>query len=270
METLLIILISLFVFAFGASIGSFLNVVIYRLPAGLSLVHPPSRCPHCLHQLGKTENIPILGWLQLQGRCRWCKAPISVRYPLIEAVTGLLFIWIFWQFGFNLTTVGYWAFLSWLLALSLIDLDTMTLPNALTQSGLVLGLGFQMAQGWQASHLPRTSASYLLMGIGSAVLGIWLFDIIGFFGTIAFGQTAMGGGDPKLAAMIGAWLGWKYLLVTGFLACTIGALVGGGAMSLGLLNRRQPMPFGPFLALGAAIAVFWGETMVSSYLKFFF
>ncbi len=256
----------LFVFVLGAAIGSFLNVVIYRLPAGLSLLKPPSRCSHCLHRLGKTENIPILGWLWLQGRCRWCKAPISLRYPLVEAATGIVFCLVFWQFGFTLTTLGYWTFLSWLLALALIDFDTMTLPNVLTQSGLLLGLGFQGLRGWQAGQLP----SYLLLGIGSAVLGMWLFDLIRWGGTLALGQTAMGGGDPKLAAMIGAWLGWQYLLVTGFLSCTLGAVIGGGAIAFGWISRRSPIPFGPFLALAAALSVFWGQRIVTTYLELFF
>jgi leader peptidase (prepilin peptidase) / N-methyltransferase len=267
METLAWVITNIFVFVFGASIGSFLNVVVYRLPAKLSLVRPPSRCPHCLHQLGKTENVPILGWLWLKGRCRWCKAGISMRYPLVEAVTGLIFLLVFWQFGYSIETLGYWTFLSWLLALSLIDLDTMTLPNALTQSGLILGLGFQAIIGWQNAQIPGV-AERLMMGIGSAVLGIWLLDTIAMLGTVAFGEEAMGGGDPKLLATIGAWLGWKNVLLSGFLACAAGAFVGGGAIALGWLNRK--MPFGPFLALGAALSMFWGESILEIYLKLFF
>ncbi|AFY79085.1 MAG: prepilin peptidase [Hydrococcus sp. C42_A2020_068] len=266
MDIMVVAIASIFAFALGACIGSFLNVVVYRIPANLSLIHPPSRCPHCLHRLGATENIPVFGWLWLRGRCRWCRTPISMRYPLVEAATGLLFVLVYWKFGLNLTAVSYWTLLSWLLALSLIDLDTMTLPNALTQSGLVVGLGFHTLQGWQEGHI----ANYLMLGIGSAVLGIWLFDAIRLIGSIAYGQTAMGGGDPKLAATIGAWLGWKYLLVTGFLACAAGALIGGVAIAFGRLNRRQPMPFGPFLALGAVLTVFFGNEIVSSYLKIFF
>jgi leader peptidase (prepilin peptidase)/N-methyltransferase len=106
--------------------------------------------------------------------------------------------------------------------------------------------------------------------IAAAVLGIWLFDAIILVGSVAFGQTALGGGDAKLAAMLGAWLGWKLLLLSGFLACVLGAFVGGGAIALGLLSRRQPMPFGPFLALGAVICVFWGQAILSAYLRVFF
>jgi leader peptidase (prepilin peptidase)/N-methyltransferase len=270
MEILFYCLTSLIVFALGTTIGSFLNVVVYRLPAGLSLAYPPSRCPQCLHKLGKTENVPILGWIWLQGRCRWCKTRISSRYPLVEAFTGLLFLLIFWQFQFSFLSVGYWAFLSLLLALTLIDLDTMTLPNPLTQSGLILGLLFMAGLGWTESGEISGGATQLMAGIGAMVLGIWLFDGITFLGSVMLGQAAMGGGDAKLMAMIGAWLGWKYLLVSAFVACAVGAMIGGGAIALGLLGRRQPMPFGPFLALGAALTVFFGEAIVSAYIKIFF
>lgn len=266
METLLNFILTSFIFVFGASVGSFLNVVIYRVPAGLSILYPPSRCPKCLHKLGKTENIPVFGWLRLGGNCRWCKTPISARYPLVEAVCGILFCLVFWQFTFSWTTLGYWVLVSWLLILGLIDYDTMTLPDVFTQSGLVLGLLFQLLLGWQAEN----TIQGLMLGIGSAVLGIWLFEIIRWSGTIALGQPAMGGGDPKLAAMIGAWLGWQALLVTAFLACVLGSAIGVLAISVGWLNRGQPMPFGPFLALGAALTIFWGNTIIATYKSLFF
>lgn len=257
------------VFALGASIGSFLNVVIYRLPAGLSLIHPPSRCPHCLTQLKNTENVPIFGWLRLKGKCSHCKRSISMRYPIVEAVTGILFLSVFFGFGVSLQTLGYWVFLSWLLALALIDLDTMTLPNALTQSGLVLGLVFQAIVGFRTtSSLSGGIQAFVLSAI-AAVLGIWLLDIISLVGSFVMGQEAMGAGDSKLMAMMGAWLGWKTLLIAGFLACAMGAVIGGGAIAIGLLSRRQPMPFGPFLALGALLSLFYGETLLSSYLQLF-
>ncbi|MGB5961543.1 MAG: prepilin peptidase [Coleofasciculaceae cyanobacterium] len=270
MEALTLGVISLIVFALGAAFGSFLNVVVYRVPAKLSILLPPSRCPHCLHKLGKRENIPIFGWLLLKGRCRHCRSHISSRYPIVEAITGALFLLVFWQFGVSVQTLGYWAFLSWLLALALIDWDTMTLPNSLTQSGLVAGLLFQGTVGFfQASPLTGI-VQQLMFGIVGAVLGIWLLDIIRVAGTILFKQEAMGEADPYLAAMMGAWLGWKYLLVAGFLACAIGAFGGGGAIALGILSRGQKMPFGPFLALGAALTVFLGEALLSSYLQLFF
>jgi leader peptidase (prepilin peptidase)/N-methyltransferase len=263
-------LVGVFVFVLGTAVGSFLNVVIYRIPAGLSLLHPPSRCPKCMQRLKPYDNVPVLGWLWLCGRCRYCKTRISIRYPLVEAATGLLFVWAYWAFQVPLPAIGYWAFLSWLLALALIDLDTMTLPNPLTQTGLITGFLFQGIVGWSVHQSIAGVASQLWVGVLGAIVGIWLFDLITIAGSIVFGQTAMGGGDAKLAAMIGVWLGWQYILLAAFLACALGAFIGGGAIAVGLLNRRQPMPFGPFLALGATIAVFWGEAIVSGYLRFFF
>lgn len=276
MDSLIFATTTLLIFAWGAAIGSFLNVVVYRLPAGLSLLYPPSRCPHCFHLLSARDNLPVLGWLWLRGRCRYCQTPIAVRYPLVEAATGLLFLLVFWQFEPSLQTMGYWAFFSWLLALALIDLDTLTLPNTLTQSGLLVGLGFQVVVGLLGAIELGTGnflseiSSQLMQGVLGAVLGIWLLDLIALGGTILLGQPAMGGGDAKLAAMIGAWLGWKFLLLTGFLACAIGAVVGGGAIAIGLLSRRQPMPFGPFLALGAGVVTIWGEPLLSLYWRLFF
>lgn len=270
MDLLIFVPASVVVFALGASIGSFINVVVYRLPAGLSILFPPSRCPHCLNQLKPYDNVPVLGWLHLKGRCRFCKNKISVRYPVVEAVTGVIFILVFWIFKFSLYTVGYWVFCSWLLALSLIDLDTMTLPNALTKSGLVLGIVFQMIVGFVSLSSSVGLINYLKMAVVGAVLGLWLFDLIAIIGLIAFGKTAMGGGDAKLAAMMGAWLGWKYLLIAGLIACGLGTLVGVGAIILSRRRWGQKITFGPFLAMGALITLFAGKTILSNYLRLFF
>ena len=276
-DVLSVAISAVIVFALGAAIGSFLNVVVYRLPAKLSLLWPPSRCPHCLHRLRLTENIPIFGWLRLKGRCAHCRQPISMRYPLMEAATGTLFLLALGLFGLSLKVLGCWILFSWLLALALIDLDTLTLPNVLTQSGLVLGLGFQLSLGLSnggslTQAIPQLVAGDRLMtgGVLGAVLGLWVLELIALVGSLLIGKTAMGGGDPKLTAMIGAWLGWKYMLVGGFLACVIGAFVGGGAIALGWLKRRQPMPFGPFLALGAVLSTLWGEKLLAAYLNWFF
>ncbi|NEQ43296.1 MAG: prepilin peptidase [Leptolyngbya sp. SIOISBB] len=265
------VLFPLIVFAFGASIGSFLNVVIYRVPAALSLLHPPSRCPTCHHPLRPYDNVPVLGWLWLQGRCRYCKTPIAARYPLVEALTGGLFLAAFSHFGLTWATVGAWLLLSWLICLTFIDLDTLTLPNALTQSGLVLGCIAQTLLFFSTDSITLAGAAQGLMSaILGAVLGIWIFEIIGFVGSLVTGKTVMGGGDGKLAAMLGAWLGWQGMLLSSFLACALGAFIGGCAIALRLTTRQNPIPFGPFLALGALIALFWGDLLITWYLQLFF
>lgn len=263
---------SLIVFALGASIGSFINVVVYRLPAGLSILYPPSRCPHCLNRLKAYDNVPVLGWLWLGGRCRYCKSRISPRYPIVEFATGLIFVLVFLIFKFSLQTVGYWLFCGWLLALSIIDLDTMTLPSILTKSGLVLGILFQIILAFITQSNWLASVNQLILAIAAAVLGLWMFDAIARIGTIVFRKDAMGAGDAKLAAMMGAWLGWKYLLLASFIACIAGVVVEGSTNLLAQKNlkRNQPFPFGPYLALGSAIALLGGEAILSSYLRFFF
>jgi leader peptidase (prepilin peptidase)/N-methyltransferase len=149
----------------------------------------------------------------------------------------------------------------------MIDFDTMTLPNSLTQSGLVIGLGWQTWLGFTVGGT-RGALQYLFLSIFSAVIGIWLFDLIRILGTVIFGKPAMGGGDPKLTAMIGSWLGWQGVLLTGFLACLVGTIVGGGAIVLKLLKKGQPMAFGPYLVLGAISTIFWGDRILSSYLQY--
>lgn len=269
MDFLIAVVAITVVFALGASIGSFINVVVYRIPAGLSILWPPSRCPHCLNQLKAYDNVPVLGWLWLRGKCRYCKNKIAVRYPVVEAITGLLFVIIFLVFQVSIATLGYCAFCSWLLALALIDLDTMTLPNALTQSGLVLGLAFQMLSGFTAEASSISIARHLMMGIAGAVIGLWLFEAIALGGSIVLGKTAMGAGDAKLAAMMGAWLGWRYLLLASLIACAVGVLIGGLVIVRSRQKRGVKIPFGPFLAIGAIITLFTGQPILSAYLQLF-
>lgn len=252
--------------ALGASVGSFANVAIYRLPAGLSLLYPPSRCPKCQHRLRKRENVPIFGWLWLRGRCAHCRTPISPRYPLVEAVTAAIFVGVFARYGLTLTTPGYWLFLTGLLVLALVDWDTMTLPNPVTRAGVLSGLVYQTLLGWQN----EAAIAGLMSAVVGAVAGIWLVDAIRWLALLVWGKEAMGAGDGKLLAAMGAWLGWKLMLLAGFLGCGVGAFAGGAAIALGGLRRSQPMPFGPFLALGGAIAAVWGEAIVSLYLRVFF
>lgn len=269
MDTLINIPVNIIVFVLGASLGSFINVVVYRLPAGLSVLWPPSRCPQCLNRLKPYDNVPIFGWLRLKGRCRYCQTKISRRYPLVETLTGIIFLIVFWVFQFSIFTIGYWAFCSWLLALSLIDLDTMTLPNSLTKSGLILGIVFQIAVAWLSEGTMVGLSKHLMTGIAGAAIGLWLFEAIALLGSMVFGKTVMGQGDAKLAAMMGAWLGWRYLLLASFISCILGVLIGSGAIILSRSQMGQKIPFGPFLALGAVITVFSGDTILSHYMRLF-
>ncbi len=251
------------IFSLGACVGSFLNVVIYRLPAGISLLWPPSRCPKCGHKLGVTENIPILGWLMLRGRCRHCHTSISARYPLVETLTALMWLATFWRFGATWQTGGYCLLLAWLIALAAIDLDTMTLPNPLTSSGLVLGVVFQTFVGYQETQTIAGAAQYFIGSIGGMVLGVWIYDIIQILGTLLMGQLAQGGGDAKLMGMVGAWLGWSGVVLTGGMASLVGSVIMGGAM---LLSRsRGKFPLGPFLAAGAVVSLFAGDQIITAY-----
>ncbi|MEM7726168.1 MAG: prepilin peptidase [Cyanobacteria bacterium P01_A01_bin.45] len=261
---------TLLVLAIGTSIGSFINVVVYRLPAGLSVLYPPSRCPRCFNKLKAYDNVPVFGWLWLKGRCRYCKSKIAARYPIVEGMTGLLFFLVFTVFHFSFSTIGYWVFCSWLLTLALIDFDTMTLPNTLTKSGLILGILFQATLGWIILGNISGVANYLMGAIGAAVLGLWLFDAIANVSSIALGKTAMGAGDAKLAAMMGAWLGWKYLLLASFMGCFFGAFFGGVVILLSRQKRGQKIPFGPFLALGSVVTLLHGSEILSVYTQLFF
>ncbi|MBT9313284.1 prepilin peptidase [Leptothoe kymatousa] len=254
-------------FLFGASIGSFLNVVIYRLPAGMSLLFPPSRCPRCQTRLKPYDNVPIVGWLWLKGRCRYCRVSISPRYPLVEFACGVLFVMLFVRFGWHVSTPLHWLLVSWLVALTLIDVDTLTLPNPLTISGVCLGW---LAQGFLAFDAGESVALALAASVSASILGLWLFDGISLVGAAVFGKTVMGGGDGKLVAMLGAWLGWQGLLLSIFLSSLLGALVGSLGVALGVINRRQPIPFGPFLAFGAGITIFFGNALVQAYLALLF
>ncbi|MEN9206726.1 MAG: prepilin peptidase [Gloeomargarita sp. GMQP_bins_120] len=247
--------LGLWVILLGACVGSFLNVVVYRVPRGLSLWQPPSHCPHCQTPLRPWENVPVLGWLGLRGRCSHCGVPISPRYPLVELTTALWFALVWWRFGVSDDTVAAALLGSWLLALALIDLDTLTLPDSLLKSGLVIGLVWQGLRGWPDFYA----------GVLGMVVGLWLLDSLGWVASVVMGQPALGGGDPKLAAMLGAWLQGPALAVALFLAVLTGAVVGVAGRCTGRLQPGQPMPFGPFLALGGAVAVLWGETLWRGY-----
>jgi len=244
-------------FLFGTILGSFLNVCIYRLPMEESVVAPRSRCPSCGTPIRSLDNIPLLSFVILRGRCRACGNPISWRYPLVEALTGTLFAMTVARFGVTLQTVFLLAFLCGLVVVSFIDLDHQIIPNAITLPGIPLGL----LAGLLLVEPP------LLDRVIGTLLGAGFLYLVLFYGGALYGQEAMGEGDLNLIALVGAFLGWKAVALTILLGCLFGSAVGLGLMAIRRLGRRQHIPFGPFLSLGAVVALFWGERLMAWYLR---
>ena len=247
----------------GACIGSFLTVVAWRLPRQESVVLPPSHCPRCGTQLQWFENVPVLGWMGLRGRCRHCGAPISPRYPLVELLTAGLWVAVTMA---TPTAMGPaapplamilagWVLVSWLLPLVLIDLDHLWLPEPLCRFGLVLGLLFTSILGWMQS--PGVARELIGQHLLAAGLGLVGFEAVSAIAQKLMGRPALGLGDAKLAALLGAWLGLTGLGVAVALAVFAGAIIGVLGRLSGRLGRHQPLPFGPFLAAGG-LAVWLG------------
>jgi leader peptidase (prepilin peptidase) / N-methyltransferase len=243
--------------AFGAVIGSFLNVCIYRLPLRTSVVAPASACPHCRHELSWFENIPILSWLVLRGRCRSCRAWIGIRYPIVEAVTAAMFAAGWWYYGPTPLLVSRLIFGCALIVLFAIDLEHQLLPNVLTLPGIVVGFLFSLISepGWQASLIGILVGGGMLFGVAEAYYRLRH-------------EEGLGMGDVKMLAMVGAFLGWKLTLVTLMMASLCGSIVG----VLLIVTRRgglkYALPFGTFLALGAAAAATVGPAVLDWYLGF--
>ena len=263
---------------FGLLVGSFLNVVIHRLPKmmeadwqcqcaelrgevppttePLTLATPRSRCPHCGHQITALENIPLISWLMLRGRCSGCAAPISIRYPVVEAVTGLLTAYAAWHFGFGWAAAGAILFIWAMIALTGIDFDTQLLPDSITLPLIWLGLLF---------NLSGTYASLSSAVIGAVVGYLSLWSVYWGF-KLATGKEGMGFGDFKLLAAIGAWFGWQMLPLTILLSSFVGAVVGVALIVLAKRGRNVPIPFGPYLAAAGLLALFWGKPLTQIYL----
>ncbi len=242
--------------AFGLIVGSFLNVVIHRLPKDESLVVPRSRCPACQTPIRPVDNIPILSFILLRGRCRSCGNSISWRYPLVEGLTGILFALTVVRFGVSLQAAFLASFLCGLVVVSFIDLDHQIIPNAITLPGIPLGVLAGLLVG-QPPFLDRLIGS--LAGAG------FLYLVL-FYGGVLYGQEAMGEGDLNLIALVGAFLGWKAVVITILVGCLVGSVVGLSLIALGRVGRRQHIPFGPFLSLGAVVALFCGEQLIAWYL----
>ncbi len=246
-------------FVFGLVVGSFLNVCIFRLPYDMSVGLPASHCPACKIPLRAFDNIPLLSFFALHGRCRYCDVKISWRYPLVEGLNGLAYVFAVIRFGLEPATLVYALLLSTLIVITFIDLDHQIIPNEITFPGMPLGL-IAAATVLPISWLD--SLIGLLCGGGVLFFIVWISPYI-------FGREGMGMGDVKLLAMLGAFLGWKATLLTLLLGSFSGAVVGGGLMATKRIKYSEPIPFGPFLALGAVFALFLGGSFIEWYDGFF-
>lgn len=263
----------------GLCIGSFLNVVIHRLPKmmerewqvqcaelrgetlpdeePLTLARPGSRCPACGHQISALENIPIISYLLiLKGKCAGCSAPISARYPIIEALTALLSAYTVWHFGPTIQAAGALLLVWALISLAMIDFDTQLLPDAITLPLLWLGLAFNLGTTY-------TDLATSVIGAMAGYLALW--SVFWLF-KLATGKEGMGYGDFKLLAALGAWLGWQMLPTIILLSSVVGASVGIALIVFGRHGRNIPIPFGPYLAAAGGIALFWGPELTEGYL----
>lgn len=262
----------------GLMVGSFLNVVIHRLPKVLergwraqcaelrgeqapetpayNLITPRSACPHCGHHIAALENIPVLSYLWLKGRCSACGKSISPRYPVVEALAGALSAYAAWHFGFSANAAGALLFLWAMIALTFVDVDTQLLPDNITLPLLWTGLAFNL--GGVFTDLPSA-----VVGAMAGYLVLWT---VYWAFKLATGKEGMGYGDFKLLAAIGAWLGWKLLPVVILLSSVVGAAVGIALIVAARHGRNVPIPFGPYLAGGGVIALFWGQALTLAYL----
>ena len=244
-----------FAAAFGALVGSFLNVCIYRLPLDKSVVWPASACPHCGRLLSWYENIPVLSWMVLRARCRTCAAPIGVRYPIIEALTAVMFGFACWYYGPGVLLASRLVFGCALIVLFAIDLEHHLLPNAITLPGIIVGVVFSFftEPGWRASLIGVLAGGGLLYGVAEAYY--WVRH-----------EEGLGMGDVKMLAMVGAFLGWKLTLLTLMLASLSGTVIGLSLIVSGRGGMKYALPFGTFLALGAAAAATVGSPLLTWYL----
>jgi leader peptidase (prepilin peptidase)/N-methyltransferase len=260
---------------FGAVIGSFLNVVILRLPAGESLVFPGSRCPRCGAAIRPWHNIPVLGWLALRGRCHDCHEAISPRYPLVELANALLWAALALRFGLGFQLVAFAALCSALLAITLIDVDHWIIPDAITLPGIAIGLAasfFLPPRGSLVAavlhhrlRLDRLPGFLATMGFWDSLAAVLLGGGL-FYLVAVVSRGGMGGGDIKLVAMMGAFFGMRDVGVAIFIGLIAGSAVGIALMIAGRKTRKDAIPFGPFLAFGGICAVFWGRSLVEWYL----
>lgn len=250
-------IIILIPFLFGAVVGSFLNVCIYRLPAGLSVVSPPSRCSSCGAGVAFYDNIPILSYIILRGRCRACGQHFSLQYPFVEALTGVFAALLFHVYGISPEFFVYFAFTAALIVITFIDLEHRIIPDVISLPGIPLGF---TASFFLAAPGVVDSAIGILLG-GGLLLGI----SVAYY--LVTKREGMGGGDIKLLAMIGAFLGWKGVIVTILFSSFVGAVVGGALIVISGKKGRYAIPYGPFLAAAAVLYLFIGDSIIGWYIR---
>ena len=252
-------MIAFFVILFGLIIGSFLNVVIYRFPRGESLAFPPSHCPTCDHQIKPWENIPIVSYLFLRGKCSSCQTTISMRYPLVEALTAVVFLLTYLKYGLTWDLLVFSLFGALLIAIAFIDIDHLIIPDSMVIIGLIPGFYLWLSSSEQL----LLTQFYGFIGLG---LIFWTIRIVG---ELAFKKEAMGLGDVKFAAMAGWVLGWDVGIVALFLAFLSASLLFITMIPLGIIDRKQQVPFGPFICLGIWLGLMWGRPIIDWYLTMF-
>jgi leader peptidase (prepilin peptidase)/N-methyltransferase len=243
---------------FGAIVGSFLNVCIIRLPKEESIIIPGSHCPQCNHPIKFYDNIPLISYLLLGGKCRYCKRSISAQYPLVEGTTAISSLLLFLKWGLSLSYFFYFSFVAALIIITVIDLYYQIIPDVISIPGIGVGL-------LGALIIPHITFFNSLLGI---LLGGGSLFVVATFYQWLFKREGMGGGDVKLLAMIGAFLGWDAVILTILLSSLIGSITGIIIMVLKGKDFKYAIPFGPFLSLGAVIALFYKNEIISWYLQF--
>ncbi len=251
-------MLAIFSIVFGAMVGSFLNVCIFRLPKEESIIIPGSHCPHCHHPIKFYDNIPLISYLVLGGRCRYCKKSISVQYPLVEGITAISSLCLFLRYGLSWSYLFYFSFVAALIVITVIDLYHQIIPDVISIPGIGVGL-------LGALILPHITFFNSLMG---TLLGGGSLFVIATLYQWLFKREGMGGGDVKLLAMMGAFLGWEAVLLTILLSSLIGSITGIIIMALKGKDFKYAIPFGPFLSLGAVIALFYKNEIIFWYLQF--
>lgn len=250
----------IFLIFFGLTVGSFLNVCIYRIPSGKSILFPSSFCPKCKKKILSRDNIPLLSYILLKGRCRNCKTKISVRYPLVELLSALLFFSIFLKSGFSWESLAYVFLGSSLIVIFFIDLEHRIIPDVITLPGIGVGLAFSFL-------VPEMNVVNSLIGL---LVGGGLFFLFAMLGEAIFKKESLGGGDIKLAGMLGAFLGWEKILLVFFLSAILGSIIGIIFMFFSEeVRKKKIIPFGPFLAIATFLGIFWGEKLIRFYLETF-